>query len=153
MCFISGLIYLAQLILNSSDYATNELLDNYSDAGINDEDEIEPMTAQARRAAEVQMARRDRLQQGGRGTRASRRSRYSFLDDGMDEEEDLGDDSLTAGTKRRTRKQYDERRDQDDMDGVENVRFVEAFFLHESQVVYRKLYPGSNWVISKPNPL
>ena len=83
------------------------------------------MSADARRAAEAKMAQRDRLQHGGRGARAARRNRYAFLDsDGMEDENDLIGLSLTAGTKRRTRKQYDERRDEDDMDGVENVSYL-----------------------------
>ena len=39
-----------------------------------------------------------------------------------DIEDDL-DGGLLSGMKRRTRKQYDERKDLDDMDGVEDVSF------------------------------
>ncbi|XP_006461167.1 hypothetical protein AGABI2DRAFT_204733 [Agaricus bisporus var. bisporus H97] len=67
------------------------------------------------------MARRDRLEHaGGRGRRAARRSRApAFLDSDDAIEEDLDDVELTR-MKRRTRRQYDERRDMDDLDGVED---------------------------------
>lgn len=70
------------------------------------------------------MARRDRLErQKGRGGRAARRSRYPGF---MDSDDDMEDDDLgggiLSGTKRRTRRQYDERRDIDDLEGVEDVR-------------------------------
>jgi DNA replication licensing factor MCM2 len=84
------------------------------------------MTAAGRRAAEAQMARRDRLERaGGRGRRAARRSRApAFLDSDDAIEEDLDDVEL-ARMKRRTRRQYDERRDIDDLEGVEDVcRFL-----------------------------
>ncbi|KAL0956516.1 hypothetical protein HGRIS_002657 [Hohenbuehelia grisea] len=105
------------------DYAPNELLDRYSDADINDDEDLEELTADARRAAELKMARRDRLErQGKRGARALRRSRApAFLgSDGMDEDDDMEDQLGLSRMKRRTRRQYDERRDMDDMDGVED---------------------------------
>lgn len=107
-----------------SDYAPNELLDRYSDADIDDDENIEEISIAGRRAAEAQMARRDRLERaGGRGRRAARRSRApAFLDSDDAVEEDLDDIEL-ARMKRRTRKQYDERRDIDDLDGVEDVRY------------------------------
>jgi hypothetical protein len=38
------------------------------------------------------------------------------------EDEDMGDDELgIASMKKRTRKQYDERRDLDDLDGIEDA--------------------------------
>jgi len=43
------------------DYAPNELLDKYSDADINDDEELEELSTAARRAAEAKMTRRDRL--------------------------------------------------------------------------------------------
>lgn len=69
------------------------------------------------------MNRRDRAERGGRkGARATQRSRaLPFLDD--DEMDDEDDDEL-ARMKRRTRRQYDERRDADDMDGAEDVSFT-----------------------------
>ncbi|CCL98347.1 uncharacterized protein FIBRA_00342 [Fibroporia radiculosa] len=103
------------------DYATNELLDRYSDSGLNDEEDFEGLSAAARRAAEAQMARRDRQEQSGRrGGRAARRSRMPNFLQSDDVEDDDDDRGLLAGTKRRTRRQYDERKEMDDMDGVED---------------------------------
>ncbi|KAF5321522.1 hypothetical protein D9619_001875 [Psilocybe cf. subviscida] len=103
------------------DYASNEVLDRYSEAGIDDED-VEEMSAAARRAAEAKMARRDRNERmGRRGQRAARRSHApAFLgsDNDMDNEDD--DELGLSQMKRRTRKQYDERRDADDLDGVDD---------------------------------
>jgi DNA replication licensing factor MCM2 len=81
------------------------------------------MTAAQRKAAETAMKRRDRLERrGGRGTRASRRTRYpGFLESDDMEDEDMEDGGLLSQMKRRTRRQYDERRDMDDLDGVEDV--------------------------------
>jgi DNA replication licensing factor MCM2 len=105
------------------DYAKNELLDRYSDAGINDEEDLEELSVTARRAAEAKMARRDRLERDGkRGQRAAVRSRMPhFLDsDGPDEDDSM--DELST-MRRRTRRQYDERRDMDEVEGIEDVRF------------------------------
>jgi len=104
------------------DYAQNEQLDTYSEAGIDDE-EFDDMSAAARRAAEIQMARRDRLDRaGGRGRRAALRSHApEFLGSADDMDEDFDDDLGLSSMKKRTRKQYDERRDMDDLEGVENV--------------------------------
>ena len=104
------------------DYAENVALDRYSDADIDDDDQRE-LTAAERRAVEVSMARRDRLERTGRrGARAARRSRApDFLQsDDADGEDDL-DELGVARMKRRTRRQYDERRDMDDLDGAEDV--------------------------------
>jgi DNA replication licensing factor MCM2 len=82
------------------------------------------MSAAARRAAEIQMARRDRLERGGgRGRRAALRSHApDFLGSADDmEDEDFDDDLGISSMKKRTRKQYDERRDMDDLEGVEDV--------------------------------
>jgi DNA replication licensing factor MCM2 len=84
------------------------------------------MTASQRRAAEAEMARRDRAGGRGRGRRAAARRRApGFIDD--DEEEDLDDEDggalsgiIPAGVKIRTRKQYDERQDVDDAAGAED---------------------------------
>lgn len=107
-----------------SDYAQNELLDRYSDADIDDDGNVEELSAAGRRAAETQMARRDRQERAsGRGRRAARRSRApAFLDSDDAVEEDL-DDAELGRMRRRTRRQYDERRDLDDLDGVEDVSF------------------------------
>ncbi|KAF8967838.1 MCM2/3/5 family-domain-containing protein [Flammula alnicola] len=69
------------------------------------------------------MARRDRAERGGRkGQRAARRSHApAFLGSDADMDDEDADDELgIASMKRRTRKQYDERRDADDLDGVED---------------------------------
>ncbi|KAF6760260.1 MCM-domain-containing protein [Ephemerocybe angulata] len=106
------------------DYAPNQVLDRYSDVDIDDEGDAPELSGAARRAAEAQMARRDRLERAGRrGARAARRSRApAFL--GSDEDmEDEGDDDDELGVsqfKARTRRQYDERGDQDDLEGIED---------------------------------
>ncbi|EMD37775.1 hypothetical protein CERSUDRAFT_105677 [Gelatoporia subvermispora B] len=78
------------------------------------------MSAAARRAAEAKMARRDREERGGRrGARASRRDRMpEFLQ--SDDLEDEPDGGLLFGMKRRTRRQYDERKEMDDVEGIED---------------------------------
>ncbi|KAI0047520.1 MCM-domain-containing protein [Auriscalpium vulgare] len=80
------------------------------------------MTAAQRRAAEAKLARRDRLAQGGRrGARALNRSHApSFFDSDDADVEGDDDGGLLSGMKARTRRQYDERRDIDDMDGIED---------------------------------
>lgn len=106
----------------SDDYATNEALDKYSDSGIDDAQEFEGMTADQRRAAERTMVQRDLRERGGRrGARAAARSRGPdfLLSDGLEEEDDM-DGGLLSGMKRRTRRQYDERKDMDDMDGIDD---------------------------------
>ncbi|KAJ7593710.1 MCM-domain-containing protein [Mycena floridula] len=99
-----------------SDYAPNEQLDRYSDTGVDDEDQ-EELSAIARRRAERGMDQRDRIERTGRA-RDARRPRPSFLgsddDENMADEEDLG----VSRMNRRTRRQYDERRDADDLEGV-----------------------------------
>ncbi|KAI6121457.1 MCM-domain-containing protein [Pisolithus sp. B1] len=105
------------------DYAPNELLDRYSDRAIDDEGEYDAMSTAARRAAEAQMDRRDRLERSGvRGARAAARSRAPrFLQSDDIDDEDILDGGLgVARMKRRTRRQYDERRDLDDMDGMDD---------------------------------
>ncbi|KAM6502204.1 MCM domain containing protein [Amanita muscaria] len=104
------------------DYTENTALDRYSDADIDDDEDQQELTAAERRAAEVTMARRDRLEGAGRrGARAARRSRApAFLEsDDIGSEGDL-DELGVARMKRRTRRQYDERRDMDDLDGAED---------------------------------
>jgi hypothetical protein len=58
-----------------SDYAENDLLDTYSNSGLNDEEVFEPLSAVARRAAEAKMRQRDRMDRGSRRSmRAANRS-------------------------------------------------------------------------------
>lgn len=84
----------------------------------------------------MKMARRDRMERSGkRGQRAARRNRApAFLGSDDVEDDDIMDDRLgISSMKRRTRKQYDERRDIDDLDGVEDVspccRFTFCVFI------------------------
>lgn len=105
------------------DYAPNELLDRYSDAGLDDDEEVAELSAADRRAAELKMARRDKLERAGkRGSRAAHRSRApAFLgSDDMDDDGDVDDELGLSRFKTRTRRQYDERRDRDDLEGVED---------------------------------
>jgi DNA replication licensing factor MCM2 len=83
----------------------------------------------------MKMARRDRMERSGRrGQRAARRNRApAFLGSDDVEDDDIMDDQLgISSMKRRTRKQYDERRDIDDLDGVEDV----SFFFHITFCVF-----------------
>jgi DNA replication licensing factor MCM2 len=93
------------------------------------------MSAAARRAAEINMARRDRMERSGRrGQRAVRRSRAPAFMGSDDLEDDvIMDDQLgISSMKRRTRKQYDERRGIDDLDGIEDVSLCYHFLcLHD----------------------
>jgi DNA replication licensing factor MCM2 len=99
------------------DYADNEGVDRYSDTGLDDEGDFEALTAAQRRAAERNMDRRDTR----RGSRASRRGRaFDFLGDEEDDDGELDEDLGVARMRRRTRRQYDERRELDDMEGVED---------------------------------
>jgi DNA replication licensing factor MCM2 len=113
------------------DYAPDERLDNYSEADIDDGD-FDEMSGAARRAAEMQMARRDRLERtGGRGRRAALRSHApEFLGSADDMDDEDFDDLGISSMKKRTRKQYDERRDMDDLEGVENVSRIACWFLY-----------------------
>ena len=110
---------------HSSDYADNEVLDTYSNSGLNDEEVFEPLSAATRRAAEAKMRQRDRMERGSRrGMRAATRSHApTFLDSDDAGAEDDDESGLLSGTRTRARRQYDERRDVDDMEGIEDVRF------------------------------
>ncbi|KAF7376225.1 DNA helicase [Mycena sanguinolenta] len=99
------------------DYAPNELLDRYSDAGINDDEDLEELSAAARRAADLKMDRRNRLEGAGRRARARNRGQGFVDDDDMDDGDE--DEEMVARMKKRTRRPYDERRDIDDIEGVE----------------------------------
>ena len=107
------------------------MLDRYSDADINDNEDLPELSITARRAAEAKMARRDMMERTGkRGARAARRSRHEFFDD--DEAEDEMDGDLgVSSIPRRTRRQYDERRDIDDLDGIDDVRILIFFFVDQ----------------------
>ncbi|KAG8798928.1 MCM DNA helicase complex subunit, partial [Serendipita sp. 398] len=105
------------------DYVADTRLDRYSDQDINDEEEFEEMDAATRRAAEQTMDRRDRAAGRGRGRRAAARERMPFiLSDGISEADDDmdGTGGLLDGMKPRVRKGYDERKDIDDAEGIED---------------------------------
>lgn len=107
-----------------SDYAANETLDQYDAEGLDEEDQ-EEMTAEQRRKAEYIMNRRDRREKGGKKSSRGGRSRApAFLDD-EEGEEDMEGETM-ARMRTRTRHVYDERRDEDDMDGVEDVRAAQT---------------------------
>ena len=113
------------------------------------------MTADQRRAAERAMAQRDlRERSGRRGARAAARSRGpDFLSsDGLEEGDDM-DGGLLSGMKRRTRRQYDERKDMDDMDGIDDVRLTVGSIKPLKSDIYLRNCLWSNLAISKPNPL
>ncbi len=118
-------IHLQFILHSSSDYAVNQALDRYSEADIDDEEDFDAMTPAQRQAAEARMNRRDRLERQ-KGRRGSRKSRYPGF---MESDDDMEDEDLGAGilSKRRTRRQYDERRDIDDLEGVEDVRNIRMF--------------------------
>ena len=100
------------------------------------------------------MAQRDQRERGGRrGARAAARSRGPdfLLSDGLEEEDDM-DGSLLSGMKRRTRRQYDERRDMDDMDGIEDVGLQAKRYRVFLSYSRHRNYQWSNLVTSKPNP-
>ncbi|GHJ86781.1 hypothetical protein NliqN6_3183 [Naganishia liquefaciens] len=99
------------------DYASNAGLDTYSEAGIDDKSSVPEMTRAQRLAAERAMERRDR---GLPGARAARRSRApAFLQSDDEEEAGVGHGLLDGISTRRRRRQYDERPDQDDVEGDE----------------------------------
>ena len=105
------------------------------------------MTGAQRRAAERAMAQRDLRDRGGRrGARAAARSRGPdfLLSDGL-EEEDTMDGGLLSGMKRRTRRQYDERRDMDDMDGIEDVSLAARFYRTSSLTSASGITNGATW--------
>ena len=128
------------------------MLDAYSDSGLNDAEDFEPMAAATRRAAEAKMRQRDRMERGGRrGMRAANRSHApNFFDSDDVSVGDDADSGLLSGTRTRARRQYDERRDVDDMEGIEDVRF---FFWLCSMLLIRRSR-RSRWnssVISRLN--
>jgi len=100
--------------------AIDPRLDAYDNDDLDDEGEFEEMDADTRRAAEQHMARRDRAERGGRrGARAARRQPmpgFMMSEDDMDE--DGPDGGLLTGMRRRTRRQYDERKLDDDAEGL-----------------------------------
>lgn len=110
------------------DYEDNPELDTYDAAGIDDRESLPDMTRAERLAAEREMRRRDR---GLPGTRAAGRERMpGFL---QSDDEDDGETGALAGINtRRTRRQYDERMDEDDV-----VEDVSVFWVSRSETRVR----------------
>lgn len=121
-----------------SDYAVNEALDRYSEADLDDDNDFGDLSAAQRRAAEAQMARRDRLERrGGKGARAARRTRYpGFLESDDMEDEDTVSGGLLSQMKRRTRRQYEPRQNVDDLEGIEDVSEIVTFCRTSLSIVY-----------------
>lgn len=143
-------------MLHHRDYGANDVLDRYSDAGIDDDEEVEELSAAARRAAEAKMERRDRTERGDkRGQRAARRSHApAFLGSDNDMDDEDGDELGISTMKRRTRKQYDERRDADDLDGIEDVGLLQTPLLYCLFMYYlNRKSLWNNSVISRQSPL
>ena len=131
---------------HSSDYAGIDLLDTYSNSGLNDEEVFEPLSAVARRAAEAKMRQRDRMERGSRrGMRAANRSHApTFFDSDDVGAEDDDQSGLLSGTRTRTRRQYDERRDVDDMEGIEDVCLLFMSISFERLTSWSRRCPWSN---------
>lgn len=77
------------------------------------------MTAAQRRAADEAMAARDKR---AKQSRRQRDRAPAFMQSDDEDERQEGDDPLLGINQRRRRRQYDEVRQEDDMDGVEDVR-------------------------------
>jgi len=77
------------------------------------------------------MRRRDAREGRREGRRAARRIRMpdmlSYDDEDFEEDDPAG--GLLASTKVRVRRQYDERRDRDDAEGIEDVSYAEILIL------------------------
>ena len=103
-----------------SDYESNLGLDTYSEADLDDTSSQPALTRAQRLAADAAMNRRDRGLTTG--TRASRRTRAPAFLQSDDEDEAGVDGGYGAGLlegidPRRRRRQYDERPEDDDMQG------------------------------------
>jgi DNA replication licensing factor MCM2 len=103
------------------DYASNDALDRYSEADLDDRSSLPELSRAQRLAAERAMDRRDR---GLPGARAARRDRAPAFLQSDDEEEATGYGTglLDGIERRRRRRQYDERPEDDDVD-EEDVSF------------------------------
>jgi len=66
------------------------------------------------------------------------------LSDGL-EEDDVMDGGLLSGMKRRTRRQYDERRDMDDMDGIEDVSLAARVYRTSDLTPATGITNGATW--------
>jgi hypothetical protein len=129
------------------DYAPDAALDRYDARDIDDEEEG-GMSAEQRRAAERDMALRDRREarrgQGGRAARRTNAPDFLREEDEMDDEDTLDGGLLSDLTKRRTRRQYDERQNVDDAAGAEGVSGQSAIRNKSNKVTRTKLYLCKN---------
>lgn len=95
------------------DYDSNAALDTYSQADINDDEDVGGLTVAQRRQAEEAMRRRDAGRPSGRARR--RENMPAFL--ASDDAPETGGDGLLDGVNvRRRRRQYDERMEEDDVE-------------------------------------
>lgn len=90
----------------------------YSEADIDDRSSLPELTRVARLEAEAAMNRRDRGLTGGRAARRARAPAFLQSDD--EEEVSYGQGLLDGIDTRRRRRQYDERPEDDDMEGEED---------------------------------
>lgn len=103
---------------DTRDYESNDALDRYSDADIDDRSSVPALSRAERLAAEAAMARRDRGLPGARAARRSRAPGFLQSDDDI-EVAGPGAGLLDGVNTRRRRRQYDERPDEDDAEGEE----------------------------------
>ncbi|CAO1621694.1 unnamed protein product [Jaminaea pallidilutea] len=97
----------------NNDYVHNPALDNYDRAlGIDDEGDNTEMDANARRLAELKMARRDRAE--GKGLYGSRAPAFLQSDDDMSSDDD-------GATRRRRRRHYDDQAADEDDEGADEL--------------------------------
>ena len=104
------------------------------------------------------MRRRETREGRREGHRAARWNRMPGIlsDDDEDlEEEDDPAGRLLAGTKTRVRRQYDERRDRDDAEGIEDVKSLSEILIFDStyRFTLRRKYRSKTSVTSKRIPL
>jgi Mini-chromosome maintenance protein 2 len=119
-----SLIYVCKARVPRDEEEVFGLNDTYAGPDLDDEGEYEDLTVGQRRAAEAEMTRRDASGRRGKGSRtAARRRRLEFIEDDEDEEDEVENGVrgiVPTGVKLRTRKHYDERRDIDDAEGVDD---------------------------------
>lgn len=100
------------------DYAPNDTLDTYSQADIDDDEDVNELDMAGRRAVERKLAQRDRNERTG--TRRTRTSRTLMPDilggDDMDSDADPNV-AMLEKMKNRTRRIYDERPAEEDAPG------------------------------------
>lgn len=110
---MSRLIYTLRMGLIISDYDSNAALDTYSQADIDDREDVGGLTVDQRRKAEEAMRRRDAGRPSGRARRRENMPAFLASDDAP---EGPGDGLLSGVNVRRRRRQYDERMEEDDVE-------------------------------------